>query len=374
MKKKVLIILGTRPEIIRLSCIIPKLQKNFNTKIVNTNQNFNTNLNKIFFEQLNLKKPDYNLKIKNNNPIEFISELFIKIDKILSIEIPDGVLVLGDTNSALSVFCAKKKKIPIFHLEAGNRCFDQRVPEEINRSLIDKLSDVNMTYSEIAKQNLIKENFDSDRVIKVGSPLFEVFNSYKDNIDNSNILKRLHLKKEKYLVVSCHREENIENIKNLKNIFIAVNKVAQKNKLKVIFSTHPRMRKKLKNINKNNLKNITFCKPFGFFDYIKLQSNSKLTLSDSGSIVEESNILNFPAVNLRETTERQEGMEKGFCLISSLEVDSIINSSEIILNKYSSIVNKDVHPDYSEPHVSDKITIIIQSFLNYINRKIWFKF
>jgi UDP-N-acetylglucosamine 2-epimerase (non-hydrolysing) len=374
MKSKILIILGTRPEIIRLSCIIKKLEKNFILKIVNTNQNFDTNLNKIFFKELNLKKPFYNLNIKNSNPIEFISALFNKIDRILSFEKPNGVLVLGDTNSALSVFCAKKKKIPIFHLEAGNRCFDQRVPEEINRSLIDKLSDVNMTYSEIAKQNLIKENFDSDRVIKVGSPLFEVFNSYKDNIDNSNILKRLHLKKEKYLVVSCHREENIENIKNLKNIFIAVNKVSQKYKLKVIFSTHPRMRKKLKNINKNNLKNITFCKPFGFFDYIKLQSNSKLTLSDSGSIVEESNILNFPAVNLRETTERQEGMEKGFCLISSLEVDSIINSSEIILNKYSNIVNKDVHPDYSEPHVSDKITIIIQSFLNYINRKIWFKF
>jgi UDP-N-acetylglucosamine 2-epimerase len=374
MKSKILIILGTRPEIIRLSCIIKKLEKNFILKIVNTNQNFDTNLNKIFFKELNLKKPFYNLNIKNSNPIEFISALFNKIDRILSFEKPNGVLVLGDTNSALSVFCAKKKKIPIFHLEAGNRCFDQRVPEEINRSLIDKLSDVNMTYSEIAKQNLIKENFDSDRVIKVGSPLFEVFNSYKDNIDNSNILKRLHLKKEKYLVVSCHREENIENIKNLKNIFIAVNKVAQKNKLKVIFSTHPRMRKKLKNINKNNLKNIIFCKPFGFFDYIKLQSNSKLTLSDSGSIVEESNILNFPAVNLRETTERQEGMEKGFCLISSLEVDSIINSSEIILNKYSNIVNKDVHPDYSEPHVSDKITIIIQSFLNYINRKVWFKF
>jgi len=374
MKSKILIILGTRPEIIRLSCIIKKLEKNFILKIVNTNQNFDKNLNKIFFKELNLKKPFYNLNIKNSNPIEFISALFNKIDRILSFEKPNGVLVLGDTNSALSVFCAKKKKIPIFHLEAGNRCFDQRVPEEINRSLIDKLSDVNMTYSEIAKQNLIKENFDSDRVIKVGSPLFEVFNSYKDNIDNSNILKRLHLKKEKYLVVSCHREENIENIKNLKNIFIAVNKVAQKYKLKVIFSTHPRMRKKLKNINKNNLKNITFCEPFGFFDYIKLQSNSKLTLSDSGSIVEESNILNFPAVNLRETTERQEGMEKGFCLISSLEVDSIINSSEIILNKYSNFVNKDVHPDYSEPHVSDKITIIIQSFLNYINRKIWFKF
>jgi UDP-N-acetylglucosamine 2-epimerase (non-hydrolysing) len=374
MKSKILIILGTRPEIIRLSCIIKKLEKNFILKIVNTNQNFDTNLNKIFFKELNLKKPFYNLNIKNSNPIEFISALFNKIDKILSFEKPNGVLVLGDTNSALSVFCAKKKKIPIFHLEAGNRCFDQRVPEEINRSLIDKLSDVNMTYSEIAKQNLIKENFDSDRVIKVGSPLLEVFNSYKDNIDNSNILKRLNLKKDKYLVVSCHREENIENIKNLKNIFIAVNKIAQKNKLKVIFSTHPRMRKKLKNINKNNLKNITFCKPFGFFDYIKLQSNSKLTLSDSGSIVEESNILNFPAINLRETTERHEGMEKGFCLISSLEVDSIINSSEIILNKYSNIVNKDVHPDYSEPNVSDKITVIIQSFLNYINRKIWFKF
>lgn len=374
MKKKVLIILGTRPEIIRLSCIIPKLQKNFNTKIVNTNQNFNTNLNKIFFEQLNLKKPDYNLKIKNNNPIEFISELFIKIDKILSIENPDGVLVLGDTNSALSVFCAKKKKIPIFHIEAGNRCFDLRVPEEINRTIIDKISDINMTYSDVAKQNLINENYDIDTIIKIGSPLFEVLNNYKNKINNSDILVRLNLIKQKYLLVSCHREENVENLKNLENIFISVNKIAKKNNLKIIFSTHPRIKNRLRKLNKNYSKNFIFHKPFGFFDYIKLQLNAKIVISDSGSIIEESNILNFPAINLRETTERQEGMEKGFCLISGLKIESIVNSSKIILNKYSKVVNADIHPDYSESYVSDKIVIIIQSFLNYINHKNWSKF
>jgi len=373
MRSKILIILGTRPEIIRLSCIIKKLEKNFNLQIVNTNQNFDKNLNRIFFKDLGLKKPLYNLDLKNSNPIEFISNLFNKIDKILSFEKPDGVLVLGDTNSALSVFCAKRKKIPIFHVEAGNRCFDQRVPEEINRTLIDKLSDINITYSENAKQNLIKENFELDRIVKVGSPLFEVFYNYKNEIDNSDILKRLNLKKKEYLLVSCHREENVEDLKNLRNIFISINKIAKKNKLKIIFSTHPRIKTKLKKINSNNLKNITFCKPFGFFDYVNLQLNSKLTISDSGSIVEESNILNFPAINLRETTERQEGMEKGFCIMSGLNTGSIICSAEIILNQYSDNVNDDIHPDYSEINVSKKIVVIIQSYLNYINRKVWLK-
>ena len=373
MRSKILIILGTRPEIIRLSCIIKKLEKNFNLQIVNTNQNFDKNLNRIFFKDLGLKKPLYNLDLKNSNPIEFISNLFNKIDKILSFEKPDGVLVLGDTNSALSVFCAKRKKIPIFHVEAGNRCFDQRVPEEINRTLIDKLSDINITYSENAKQNLIKENFELDRIVKVGSPLFEVFYNYKNEIDNSDILKRLNLKKKEYLLVSCHREENVEDLKNLRNIFISINKIAKKNKLKIIFSTHPRIKTKLKKINSNNLKNITFCKPFGFFDYVNLQLNSKLTISDSGSIVEESNILNFPAINLRETTERQEGMEKGFCIMSGLNTGSIIRSAEIILNQYSDNVNDDIHPDYSEINVSKKIVVIIQSYLNYINRKVWLK-
>jgi UDP-N-acetylglucosamine 2-epimerase (non-hydrolysing) len=373
MKSKILIILGTRPEIIRLSCIIKKLEKNFNVQVVNTNQNFDKNLNKIFFKDLGLKKPIYDLDLKNSNPIEFISNLFVKIDRILFFEKPEGVLVLGDTNSALSVFCAKRRKIPIFHIEAGNRCFDQRVPEEINRTLIDKLSDINMTYSEIAKQNLIKENYDLDKIIKVGSPLYEVFYNYKDRINNSNILRRLNLKKKKYLLVSCHREENVENLVNLKNIFISINKIASKNKLEVVFSTHPRIKAKLKKINFKNLKNVNFCKPFGFFDYINLQLNSKLTLSDSGSIVEESNILNFPAINLRETTERQEGMEKGFCIMSGLSTKSIISSAEIILKKYTNNVNEDIHPDYKELNVSDKIVAIIQSYLNYINRKVWLK-
>jgi len=373
MKSKILIILGTRPEIIRLSCIIKKLEINFIVKVVNTNQNFDKNLNKIFFKDLDLKKPVYDLNIKNNDPIKFISRLFNKIDKILSFEKPDGVLVLGDTNSALSVYCAKRKKIPIFHIEAGNRCFDQRVPEEINRTLIDKLSDINITYSENAKQNLIKESFDLDKIVKVGSPLFEVFNNYKNKIDNSNILKRLNLKAKEYLLVSCHREENVENSKNLRNIFISINKIAQKNKLKIVFSTHPRIKTNLRKINSNNLKNITFCKPFGFFDYVNLQLNSKLTISDSGSIVEESNILNFPAINLRETTERQEGMEKGFCIMSGLNSASIVNSAVIILNQYSDNVNEDIHPDYREINVSNKIVVIIQSYLNYINRKVWQK-
>jgi UDP-N-acetylglucosamine 2-epimerase (non-hydrolysing) len=374
MQNKVLIILGTRPEIIRLSCIIKKIEKYFLTVVVNTNQNFDKNLNKVFFKQLALKKPKYNLlKKKYNNSIGFIANCMEQIDKILEYERPNAVLVLGDTNSALSLFSAKKRKIPTFHIEAGNRCYDQRVPEEINRVLIDNIADINMVYSDVAKNNLIKENFDLDKIFKIGSPLFEVFERYRYDIEKSDILNKLKLKKDQYILVSCHREENVDSKDNLNAIFIALNKISKKLNKKIIFSTHPRTKIKIKNIQKKLLNKIIFLKPFGYFDYIKLQLNAKITISDSGSIVEESNILNFPAINLRETTERQEGMEKGFTMISSLNAEEIIKSVEIVLKRFLSNPEPDILKDYSESNVSDKVINIIQSYIPYINRKTWFK-
>jgi UDP-N-acetylglucosamine 2-epimerase len=374
MQNKVLIILGTRPEIIRLSCIIKKIEKYFLTIVVNTNQNFDKNLNKVFFEQLSLKKPKYNLlKKKYNNSIGFIANCMEQIDKILEYERPNAVLVLGDTNSALSLYSAKKRKIPTFHIEAGNRCHDQRVPEEINRVLIDNIADINMVYSDVAKNNLIKENFDLDKIFKIGSPLFEVFERYRYDIEKSDILNKLKLKKDQYILVSCHREENVDSKDNLNAIFIALNKISKKLNKKIIFSTHPRTKIKIKNIQKKLLNKIIFLKPFGYFDYIKLQLNAKITISDSGSIVEESNILNFPAINLRETTERQEGMEKGFTMISSLNAEEIIKSVEIVLKRFLSNPKPDILKDYSESNVSDKVINIIQSYIPYINRKTWFK-
>ena len=375
MKKKILTILGTRPEIIRLSCIIKKIDNYFVNILVNTNQNYDKNLNLVFFKELNLSPPKYNFpKKKFLNSINFISNTLIQIDKILAFEKPDAVLVLGDTNTALSVLCAKKRNIPIFHIEAGNRCYDQRVPEEINRVLVDKISDINLVYSDVAKQNLIKENFDLDKIIKIGSPLFEVFKENHVQIENSNILKKLNLAEKKYILLSCHREENVDKFNNLSQIILATKKIAKKFNLKIIFSIHPRTKDKIKKANKSMLKNIINHKPFGFFDYIKLQMNSKLTISDSGSIVEESNILNFAAINIRETTERQEGMEKGFAVLSGLKINDIVSSAEIVLKRFSNKPRLDIHKDYFEEHVSDKVINAIQSYIPYINRKVWFKY
>lgn len=375
MKKKILVILGTRPEIVRLSCIVKKLEKNFNTILVNSNQNFDKNLNKVFFENFNYKKPKYSLAIKNyKNPINFLSIFFNFIDQVFQKEKPDAVVILGDTNTALSAICAKKRKIPIFHLEAGNRCFDNRVPEEINRVLVDRISDINLVYSDVAKQNLIKENFDLDKVIKIGSPLYEVFNSFDKKIKNSKILGKLKLNKKQYMLVSCHREENVDSYQNLKNIFLAIEKISLKHRIKVLFSLHPRTKSKLKNFPNKILKSIIFHKPFGFFDYINLQINSKLIISDSGSIIEESNILNLPSINLRETTERQEGFEKSFSIMSGLKSDDIFESAEIVIKKFNNHVNEDLHPDYMQKNVSDRVVTIIQSYINYINQKTWYKY
>jgi len=372
MKLKVLTLLGTRPEIIRLSRIISNADKVFNHILVNSRQNFDVNLNKVFFKSLNIRKPNYNLRCKNKNSINFISDVIKEFDKILLHEKPDCVLILGDTNTGLAVLAAKKRKIPIFHLEAGNRCNDMRVPEEINRKIIDHISDINLTYSEIAKKNLILERFPSSRVIKVGSPLYEVLEYYNSDITKSKILERLKLKQNKYFLLSSHRDENLENDKNLFTLRNTIINLTAKYKMPVIISTHPRLKKKLLKLKINKNKLVKFNPPFDYFDYIQLQKNSKLTISDSGSIVEESNILNFPAINFRETTERHEGLERGSCIISGMDIKSINQSINLIL-KIKKKHKKNLHPDYEAKDLSFNIIKIIQSYTNYVNKRIWLK-
>ena len=372
MKKKIITILGTRPEIIRLSCIIKKLDENFNHIVINTNQNSNYNLNKSFFNELFLKKPKHNLKIKFKNPIEFIGKSLIFIDKILSDEKPDAILILGDTNSAISALCAKRRKIPIFHIEAGNRCFDQRVPEEINRKIVDHISDLNMTYSDYATTNLLSEGILRDRIIKIGSPLKEVYKRYEENISNSNILIKKKINEKDFILASIHREENVEDNTKLKIILEALVLLKKKLNVPVIFSTHPRTKKKIKILKKSFDKEINFNEPFGFFDYAKLLKNAKLVVSDSGSITEETFLLSIPSINLRDANERQEGVELGMAVMSSANLNDIVNSAHIALKK-NNIFNIDSFPDYSRSHVSETVVVIIQSYIDYINKKVWFK-
>jgi len=369
-KIKVLTILGTRPEIIKLSCIIKKFEKNFEHIMVHTGQNFSKSLNHIFFEDFNLRKPDFSLNITNTNPIDFVSKILPKIDKILTKVKPDAVFILGDTNSGIATYVAKRKKIPIFHYEAGNRCFDQCVPEEINRKLIDHLSDINITYSYISKQNLLNEGFPSDQIIKVGSPIKEVLEDMDLKINKSKILEKLKIDKQKYFLISLHRDENtflekllylMEEIKNLSKTY----------KKKVIFSLHPRTLKVLgANVKKFN--QFIFLKPFKYSDYIFLQKNCFCVISDSGSLMEEASILNFPAISLRDTTERSEGMEEGVLIISGFKRDKLINGVKIITNNNSKKISKLVN-DYNVNNISDKISNIIVSYTDYINNKVWKK-
>ena len=377
MKLKVITVVGTRPEIIRLSRIIKKLDFHFNHILVHTGQNYNFELSNIFFKELRINKPDFNLNCKSKNAIEFISRSLVRFDKILELEKPDAVLVLGDTNSALTVLCAKKRKIPIFHIEAGNRCFDESVPEEINRKIIDHIADINLTYSSYASYNLKSEGISQDRIIKVGSPLLEVYNFYDSQIENSNIIKKLNLKSGEYILASIHREENVDFKHNLQIILNAILVLQKKLKVPVIFSSHPRTKLKIKKFKLNLENKINFHKPFGFFDYAKLLKNSKIVVSDSGSLTEETSILSIPSINIRDSNERQEGMEYGTTIMTSVNVDNIINAAEITLNKIKQnkiFENSKIYPDYSEENVSDKIVNIIQSYTHYINKKVWFKF
>ena len=372
MKKlKVMTVVGTRPEIIRLSAVINKLDKSEAIEhiLVHTGQNYDYELNEVFFEDFKLKKPDYFLNSAVGTAIETIGNILINIEKVIDKEKPDAFLILGDTNSCLTAIAAKRRHIPIFHMEAGNRCFDQRVPEETNRKIVDHIADINLTYSDIAREYLLREGLLPDRVIKTGSPMYEVIKSKLDDINNSNVLNKLNLEKNKYFVVSAHREENINSERNFLNLVESLNAIADKYNFPVIVSTHPRTRKMIeeKGIKFNPL--INLLKPLGFNDYVKLQIESKTVLSDSGTISEESSILKFKALNLREAHERPEAMEEASVMMVGLKKERILQGLEILETQEKNTL-REVY-DYSMPNVSDKVLRIILSYTDYINRNVW---
>jgi UDP-N-acetylglucosamine 2-epimerase (non-hydrolysing) len=373
-KLKVMTVVGTRPEIIRLSRVISQLDKYCDHQLIHTGQNYDYELNEIFFNDLGIRKPDFFLEAAGDSSSQTIGNVIVKTDEILNKYKPDALLVLGDTNSCMSILPAKRRKIPTFHMEAGNRCFDMRVPEEINRRIVDHIADVNLTYSSIARDYLLQEGLSPDLIIKTGSPMNEVLNFYQDSIYKSKILKKLNLKKYEYFLVSCHREENIENDENFTRWLNCLNSISDKYNLPVIVSTHPRTQKKVnESIIKLN-KNIIFKKPLGFLDYNYLQINSKVVLSDSGTISEESSILNFPALNIREAHERPEAMEEAAVMMVGLNYERILQGIEI-LEQQSRGNERSLNLvlDYSKNLVSQKVVRIIHSYTDYINQNIWKK-
>ena len=377
MKKlKLVTVVGTRPEIIRLSSIINRLQQSnsIDNILIHTGQNYDKNLNEIFFKELEINDPDYYLDAASDSASKTIGNILLKIDPLLDKINPDAIMVLGDTNSCLSILSAKKKKIPIFHLEAGNRCFDIRVPEEINRKIVDHVSDINLTYSDIAREYLLKEGLNPDRIIKIGSPMFEVINKHKAKILNSNILKELNIEPNKYILVSSHREENIDNENSFNKIIESLNNLADFYKFPIIFSTHPRTRRMIQNRKPKMHKLINLVEPFGFLDYNNLQINSFIVLSDSGTISEESSILNFKAINIRESHERPEAMEETSVIMSGLSFDRILQSIETAKDQVTSEKrNLLLVKDYSIPNVSTKVERILMSYVDYVNRVVWQK-
>jgi len=369
-------VVGTRPEIIRLARVISALDnsKVIEHIIVHTGQNYDYELNQIFFEDLQIRKPDYFLNAAGLTAIETIGKIMINIDPLLEEVKPDAFLVLGDTNSCLCAIPAKKRHIPIFHMEAGNRCFDERVPEETNRKIVDHISDINMTYSNIARDYLLREGLSADKIIKTGSPMFEVLNHYLPFIKKSDILNRLELENFKYFVVSAHREENINNFSNFTNFINSLNLIAEKYNFPIIVSTHPRTRNMIDSKKIKFHKNIQLLKPLGFNDYNALQMYSKAVLSDSGTISEESSILNFPALNIRQAHERPEAMEEASVMMVGLNPERILQGlTELESQNRGELRNFRIVTDYSVPNVSDKIVRIIISYVDYINRTIWSK-
>ena len=373
-KLKVMTVVGTRPEIIRLARVMNSLDNSdaIEHVIVHTGQNYDYELNQIFFDDLAIRKPDYFLNSAGTTATETIGKILINIDPLLEELQPDAFLVLGDTNSCLCAIPAKKRHIPIFHMEAGNRCFDQRVPEETNRKIVDHISDINMTYSDIAREYLLREGLSADRIIKTGSPMFEVLNHYLPSIKSSNILERLSLEHNNYFVVSAHREENISSESNFKGLVISLNLVAEKYDLPIIVSTHPRTRKMIDTKGIVLHKNVQLLKPLGFNDYNALQLHSKAVLSDSGTISEESSILNFPALNIRQAHERPEAMEEASVMMVGLNPERILQG----LIQLDSQKRGDERSfrnvvDYSMPNVSDKVVRIIISYVDYIKRVVW---
>jgi len=372
---KIITIVGTRPEIIRLSRIIPLLDKFSEHKLVHTGQNYDYELNQIFFDELEIRKPDIFLETAGLTAAETIGNVISKVDKILKNFKPDAVLILGDTNSSLAAISAKKNKIPIFHMEAGNRCFDQRVPEETNRRIIDHIADINLTYSSIARDCLLKEGLPIDQIVKIGSPMQEVLQHYMPKILSSKILEKFGLKKQKYFVFSSHREENLESKERFLKLTKVINELGEEYGLPIILSTHPRTQKQIdeKNISFNS--NIKSIKPLGFIDYIKLQINAKVVFSDSGTITEESSILNFPALNIRETQERHEGVEESSVMMVDLDIKKIRTALKILKTQTENkqrIIN--IVNDYNLINVSEKVLRIIHSHTDYINKKVWKKY
>ena len=372
-KLKIITVVGTRPELIRLSRVISKLDMFCEHIIVHTGQNYDYELNQIFFDELKIRKPDYFLNSANDSssPSNTIGNIITSFDEVLANIKSDALLVLGDTNSCLSVIPAKRRKIPIFHIEAGNRCFDQRVPEEINRKIVDHIADINLTYSSISRDYLISEGIPPDRIIKVGSPMLEVINFYKDDILSSSILDNLKLNINQFILISAHREENIDSDVNFQKFINILNFLEKKYSIPIVVSTHPRTRSK---IELNNIKlndNIILLKPMGFFDYVNLQINSKVVLSDSGTITEESSILNFKALNIRETNERPEGMEEGAVMMPGLEIDRIEQCLSILDSQDNKNTNLKIVSDYNTDNVSEKILRIIHSYTDYVKRVVW---
>lgn len=365
-------VVGTRPEIIRLSRVLAALDQYFDHVLVHTGQNYDFELNEVFFEDLEIRKPDYFLDAAGTNAAETIGNTIIRLDPILEKVKPEALLVLGDTNSCLAVIPAKRRQIPIFHMEAGNRCFDQRVPEETNRKIVDHTADINMPYSNIAREYLLREGLPPDRVIKTGSPMFEVLNYYAPKIDNSDVLSRLDLQCNDYFVVSAHREENIESDRCFTKLVAILNGLAECYGKTVIVSTHPRTRNRVDKMGVAFHDKVELLKPLGFSDYVNLQQHSYAVLSDSGTINEESSILNFPALNLREAHERPEGMEEGSVMMVGLEFNRVLQGLEILKDqpRGDERLLRRVAA-YSMPNVSDKVVRIIMSYTDYVNRTVW---
>ena len=375
MKTKVMTIVGTRPEIIKLSRIIYRLDNFTDHILVHTGQNYDFELNEIFFNDLGIRKPNYFLNAAGETTSETISKIIYESDKIIELEKPDALLLYGDTNSCLSVISAKRKQVPIFHMEAGNRCFDQRVPEEINRKIVDHLSDINMPLTEHARQYLILEGIKPNTIIKTGSCMKEILDFYSNKIEKSRVHQDLNLKLNKYFLVSAHREENVDYKENLESLLLSLNSIAEEYELPIIVSTHPRTKDRIEKINTKIKPNklISFLKPLGFFDYIKLQKNAFCVISDSGTITEESSILKFPAITIRQSHERPEGMDKGTLIMSGLDQNRIIESINIVTNQYKNNIIPEIIDDYNVDNVSQKVVKIILSYIDYVNSTVWKK-